>query len=150
MTLVRKKTDFSQNFITSYKQRMKTQSPIFILYVASQERSRKFYCSVLGKEPILDVPGMTEFQISEQAILGLMPEENIVKILGESVPHPSTGNGIPRCEVYLYVDQPEEFQKRAVENGGKLINPYQERTWGDKAVYCSDPDGHIIVFANKI
>lgn len=129
---------------------MKTLAPIFILYVASQERSKNFYRSVLQKEPILDVPGMTEFQISEQAILGLMPEENIAKILGNSVPHPNTGNGIPRNEVYLYVDQPEEFQKRVVENGGKLINPYQDRTWGDKAVYCSDPDGHIVVFANKI
>lgn len=129
---------------------MKAQAPIFILYVSSQERSKKFYCSVLLKEPIIDVPGMTEFQISEQAILGLMPEESIVKILGDSVPHPSSGSGIPRSEIYLYVDQPDEFQKRAVENGGKLISPYLDRSWGDKAVYCSDPDGHIVVFANKI
>ena len=47
---------------------------IFILYIADQERSKNFYSQVLGTEPVLHVPGMTEFQLTESAKLGLMPE----------------------------------------------------------------------------
>ena len=46
----------------------------FILFVAAQEKSTAFYSSVLGEAPILNVPGMTEFRLGQEAILGLMPE----------------------------------------------------------------------------
>jgi catechol 2,3-dioxygenase-like lactoylglutathione lyase family enzyme len=45
-----------------------------ILYVADQKRSRDFYRNILGIEPSLDVPGMTEFPLTDNASLGLMPE----------------------------------------------------------------------------
>jgi catechol 2,3-dioxygenase-like lactoylglutathione lyase family enzyme len=47
---------------------------MFILYVRDQQTSRDFYARTLGLEPVLDVPGMTEFQLTDSAILGLMPE----------------------------------------------------------------------------
>lgn len=39
----------------------------FILYVSDQNRSAAFYGRVLGLKPQLDVPGMTEFRLSEGA-----------------------------------------------------------------------------------
>ena len=51
----------------------------FILYVADQNRSRNFYAQVLQKEPSLNVPGMTEFDLNETCKLGLMPENGIAK-----------------------------------------------------------------------
>jgi predicted enzyme related to lactoylglutathione lyase len=129
---------------------MDNKAPIFILYVKSQERSKLFYQSVLLKDARLDVPGMTEFELTENAILGLMPESGIVKILQEKTPDPASGNGIPRNEIYLYVDEPGEYLKRAVKAGGKLISEFQERNWGDAVGYCSDPDGHILAFSCKI
>jgi predicted enzyme related to lactoylglutathione lyase len=121
--------------------------PMIILYVASQERSKAFYEKVLVKKPILNVPGMTEFQLSDNFLLGLMPEKGIAKILGETTPHPETGNGIPRCELYLIVDDPAKSLELAVEAGAKKISPAAVRTWQDLVSYCSDPDGHVIAFA---
>lgn len=46
----------------------------FILYVRDQEASTGFYIAVLAMEPILNVPGMTEFELSSDCVLGLMPE----------------------------------------------------------------------------
>ncbi len=46
----------------------------FILYVRDQAASARFYGSVLEQEPTLDVPGMTEFRLSAESVLGLMPE----------------------------------------------------------------------------
>ncbi len=122
---------------------------IFIIYVNDQNRSRNFYKSVLNIEPVLDVPGMTEFKINDYTKLGIMPEEGIVKILGNEVPHPETGNGIPRCEIYLYTASPQQYVERLVASGGKLISNLELRSWGEETAYGSDPDGHIIAFAKE-
>lgn len=121
-----------------------------ILYVSDQKKSRDFYSAVLNMLPQLDVPGMTEFQINTSLKLGLIPEFGIAKILADKTPHPATGNGIPRCELYLYVENIKEAFETATSVGANIISPIQDRDWGDKAGYLSDPDGHIIAFARKI
>jgi predicted enzyme related to lactoylglutathione lyase len=118
-----------------------------IIYVSDQERSKDFYSKVLNREPVLHVPGMTEFTLSENLLLGIMPEEGIHRILGEAVPHPAKGNGIPRCELYIPVDDPEQCYKKLQENGGKGISPAEPRNWGHVVAYGADPDGHILAFA---
>lgn len=119
----------------------------FILYVSNQEKSKLFYEKLLGIPPTLHVPGMTEFTLAENCKLGLMPENGIAKILETKTPHPSSGNGIPRCELYLKVKEAAEFLKRGLDLGAKEISPFSQRDWGDKVGYISDLDGHIIAFA---
>jgi predicted enzyme related to lactoylglutathione lyase len=121
----------------------------FILYVSDQNRSRNFYEKLLDIKPSLDVPGMTEFELTDSVKLGLMPENGIAKILTDKTPNPAVGNGIPRCELYLKVNDAEEFIRRGVELGGKEIGKLQMRDWGDKVGYISDLDGHIIAFAEN-
>ena len=121
-----------------------------ILYVADQSESTSFYSYVLDKEPSLNVPGMTEFHMSSGAVLGLMPEAGIKRLLGERLPDPSTGNGIPRAELYLTVDNPDEYLQRAIERGARELSSVQSRDWGDRAGYCLDPDGHVLAFAHTL
>ncbi len=122
----------------------------FIIYVSNQDRSKDFYERLLNIKPSLNVPGMTEFKLSENVKLGLMPENGISKIISNKLPHPQKGNGIPRCELYLKVENPNEYIKRGIESGGNEISKLQDRDWGDKVGYISDLDGHIIAFAQKI
>ena len=119
-----------------------------ILYVADQKRSRDFYSALLAKEPSLDVPGMTEFILSDNLKLGLMPEIGIAKILSDKTPHPSSGNGIPRCELYLLMEDSDKLYQYAISLGAKEISPVSLKDWGDKVGYVSDFDGHIIAFAS--
>lgn len=120
-----------------------------ILYVADQQRSRDFYAQVLAQPPILDVAGMTEFALNETLTLGLMPESGIAKILGSSMPHPATGSGIPRCELYIVTESMEEMFARALQAGATVISPIELRSWGDTVCYAADPDGHIVAFAKR-
>ncbi len=124
-------------------------NPMFILFVESQERSREFYKSVLQSEPTLDVEGMTMFDIAEKISLGLMPEPNISSILGSGAPNPSQGNGIPRCEIYLFVEDPDAHLQDIEDSGGRMISMMSERSWGDYVAYGMDPDGHIIALAKS-
>ena len=120
-----------------------------ILYVDDQQLSTEFYVKLFRQNPELNVPGMTEFRLAENFKLGLMPNNGIVKILADKTPHPDKGNGIPRCELYLYVENIEWEYTNAITAGAQLISKIESRDWGDKACYFADPDGHIITFAEK-
>ena len=121
-----------------------------ILYVADQETSTKFYENVLAMRPTLHVPGMTEFRLNNGAVLGLMPVEGIRKLLGDKLPDPAKAAGIPRSEVYLLVDDPVRYHKRALSHGATELSALSPRNWGHEAAYSSDPDGHVLAFAKEI
>lgn len=120
-----------------------------IIYVADQAQSTEFYEQLLNKKPVLNVPGMTEFELAPNCKLGLMPNHGIAKIIHPIMPHPQDGHGIPRCELYLYVDDLNTIQQQAKDCNAKLISALAVRNWGDKVVYYADLDGHIIAFAQK-
>ncbi len=125
---------------------MKNES-YFILFVAEQERSTRFYTEALGLAPRLHVPGMSEFQLPGGGVLGLMPEQGVRRLLGPvlaaSEPQPSGA----RCELYLLVDDPGAWHARALAAGAEEISPLQARNWGHCAAYSRDPDGHVLAFA---
>ena len=121
-----------------------------ILYVRDQERSRGFYGRVLGVEPSLHVPGMTEFSLNDGCVLGLMPEKGIKRLLGASLPDPELGSGIPRAEIYLRVADPGSYHSRALAAGARELSALTPRDWGDVAAYSLDPDGHVLAFAGPM
>lgn len=120
-----------------------------ILYVRDQAASRDFYAAVLGVAPTLDVPGMTELPLTSGAVLGLMPEANIVKLLGPAVA-PTEPRGAGRAELYLLVEDPGAHLARALDAGAKELSPLAARNWGHRAGYCLDPDGHVLAFADEL
>ena len=122
----------------------------FILYVKDQARSTVFYSQVLGCEPSLNVPGMTEFILAENTILGLMPEAGIKRLLGGPLPDPARSAGIPRSEIYLLVHQPLTYHRRAIQAGAVELSGLEPRDWGHRAAYSLDPDGHVLAFAEQI
>ena len=128
---------------------MRNAEFMIILYVADQQLSRDFYAQVLQTEPVPDVPGMTEFSLMQGLKLGLMPENGIARILGDKTLHSATGNGIPRCELYLLDENPDELFTRALDSGAIEVSKIQQRDWGHLVGYVADRDGHIIAFAKE-
>lgn len=120
-----------------------------ILYVSDQQASTDFYTRLFRREPVLQVPGMTEFELAANCKLGLMPNHGIAKILGEQLPHPASGNGIPRCELYLLVADVALEYENALQCGARLIQKVTTMDWGDSVCYFADPDGHVIAFAAR-
>jgi len=119
----------------------------FIFYVRDQEASTRAYETVLGSKPRLHVPGMTEFALSEQSVLGLMPVAGIRRLLGDALPDPSRAAGLPRAEMYLVVDDPAAYHRRALVAGARELSPLASRDWGHDVAYSLDPDGHVLAFA---
>jgi uncharacterized glyoxalase superfamily protein PhnB len=123
---------------------------LFILYVADQKKSSDFYRALLKMNPSLDVPGMTEFTLSDSSKLGLMPNDSIAKILGNQTPHPKIGNGIPRCEMYWTVSDVDAIFTHALALGTTVISAPILMDWGHRVCYLKDEDGHIIAFAQQV
>ena len=121
-----------------------------ILYVADQRRSAEFYRAVLRREALLDVPGMTEFRLTEHCTLGLMPEDGIARLLGSSIVHPAQAGGVARCELYLHVDDVRETFEHAQRCGARVLDAPAVRDWGHIVGYLSDPDGHVLAFAQTL
>jgi len=122
----------------------------FILYVADQDASTRFYREVLQAVPRLHVPGMTEFELPGGAVLGLMPAAGIRRLLGEALPDPAGANGIPRAELYLVVENAEAAHARALAAGAREVGAVAPRDWGHTVGYALDPDGHVIAFASAV
>jgi catechol 2,3-dioxygenase-like lactoylglutathione lyase family enzyme len=118
-----------------------------ILYIRDQTVSASFFRAVLHAEPTLDVPGMTEFTLPGGAVLGLMPERGIVRLLGDDI-DPARAHGAPRAELYLLVDDSDQYHRRALQAGGREVSAPAERDWGHRVAYSLDPDGHVIAFAS--
>ncbi len=120
---------------------------MFILYVRDQDAAKAFYSEALAAEPILHVPGMTEFALGGASSLGLMPEAGIKRLLGDVLPDPSAGGGAPRAELYLNVADPAAHHARTLAAGAKELQPLTAMPWGQAVAYSLDPDGHVLAFA---
>jgi len=118
-----------------------------ILYVADQERATTFYARVLACEPVLNVPGMTEFDLRPGLRLGLMPVAGARRLLGVHGPSPGEPAGPPRAELYLVVPDAALCHARALAAGAVEVSALAPRDWGHRAAYALDPDGHVLAFA---
>lgn len=114
----------------------------FILYVADQARARDFYRAVLGQDPMLDVDGMTEFDLGG-ATLGLMPGQDIAALLDGRI----DTSGSQRCELYLRRPDAAAALDRARTAGGVVLDELAPRPWGETVGYVLDPDGHVLAMA---
>lgn len=127
---------------------MKIVSAHTILYVKDQNKSCEFYKKILQLEPRLHVPGMTEFKLSENHILGLMPTTGIAKILGITEVDQNNTNNL-KAELYFRVENPEHAYQQALNYGATELSKVELRNWGDRAGYVKDLDGYVLVFAKE-
>lgn len=121
----------------------------FILYVHDQKAATDFYIAVLGIDPQLDVPGMTEFELNDGSVLGLMPATSASRLLGRNIDVSGLAEN-PCAEIYLIVDEPSAFHARALQNGGTEISSLKERDWGHETAYSIDISGHVLAFAREL
>lgn len=120
----------------------------FILYVNDQADAAEFYAKTLGHSPRLNVPGMTEFDIGDDAVLGLMPFDSASRLLGQDLIADKRSSAC--AEIYLIVDDPAEYHSRAIAAGAVEISPLELRDWGHEAAYSADPFGTVLAFAREI
>lgn len=124
------------------------ETSYFILYVSDQQRSTDFYETVLGTVPRTTVPGMTEFELGSNCILGLMPLSSVSRLFNR--PESKGNDQNLRAEIYMLVEDPQSFHKRAIAAGAHELSACALRDWGHQVAYSVDFDGNVIAFAQQI
>ncbi|MBV8451827.1 MAG: VOC family protein [Deltaproteobacteria bacterium] len=62
---------------------------------------------------------------------------------------PHTLGGSP-LHLYIYVADADATFKRAIECGSKIIDPIEDKDWGDRCGGVQDPFGHIWYIATPL
>ena len=116
------------------------------LYMSDATRAIEFYKEAFGATEIMrmDAPGgkigHAELKIGDSHIM-----------LGDECPEmdarsPQTVGGSP-VGLLLYVEDVDAVTERAVAAGAKLLEPVEDKFYGDRMGKLQDPSGHIWAIA---
>jgi catechol 2,3-dioxygenase-like lactoylglutathione lyase family enzyme len=109
--------------------------------VSDLDRSRAFYEHVLGIEADDTVPSRLYLHCGG-FIVALI--DSATEAHGGREPwHPLPDN------LYLAADDLDATFSRAAEAGARITSPIEERPWGERSFYCTDPDGHPLCFVDE-
>ncbi|MEO7538396.1 MAG: VOC family protein [Pyrinomonadaceae bacterium] len=96
------------------------------------------------------------FRIGEPGMVGHAELKIGGAIIMLADEHPEMGAHSPESiggspvSLMIYVENVDEFTKKAVEEGLEVIKPVQNQFYGDRSGYFKDPFGHMWSFATHI
>jgi PhnB protein len=62
---------------------------------------------------------------------------------------PQPGGGSP-VVIFVYVQDVDKAVERAIANGGRVLVPLEDQSWGDRIAWIMDPSGHVWTVATRI
>jgi PhnB protein len=121
------------------------------MYVEGAGRAADFYKQVFGATELMrefDPDGTTVnhamLTIGDTTIMISDPTSQDVRESGSQgtyrTPHMLGGSPL---HLYIYVANVDEVFKRALEAGAKVIDPVEDKGWGDRCGGIEDPFGHV-------
>lgn len=93
---------------------------------------------------------MTEFRLTDNSVLGLMSSLSINKLLDSNYLHPSKEMNIIKAEIFIIVDNVEEYSTRTKSLKIPVLKNLENMDWGHRVIYLQDPDNYVIAFAEVI
>ena len=121
------------------------------LYVEGAGRAADFYKQVFGATELMrefDPDGTTvnhaQLRIGDTTIMLSDPTSQDVRESGSQGVYrtPQMLGGSP-LHLYVYVANVDEVFRRALEAGAKVIDPVEDKDWGDRCGGIEDPFGHV-------
>ena len=119
------------------------------LIIKGAAKALEFYKKALGATEIMRIPapggtvGHAEIKIGKAIIMlaDEFPEMNCKS--------PQAYGGSP-VSMMVYVPDVDQFVKRAVDAGAKLVRPVENKFYGDRSGSLEDPFGHQWHFATHV
>jgi len=122
----------------------------FIIYVEDFAKTKIFYELLFNIKPVIDDPGMCEYQLSDGSTLGIMPNSSLEKLFGKIFEKQKNRKSLPHTEFYFIVEDALQFHNRAIQLGASEIRAFEKMDWGHKVAYSINHDGHILAFAEEV
>jgi predicted enzyme related to lactoylglutathione lyase len=126
-----------------------TRHVLTILAVQNLEVATRFYRQAFQWTQHVSAPLYVEFELPGGMRLGLYERTGFSRNTGQ-MPSTVAAGEISATELYFHTDDIPESIRRIRGAGGRELSPLARRDWGDEAAYFADPDGNVIVLAQKI
>ena len=115
-----------------------------VLFVKDIERSKKFYCDILGQKIEYDFGKNIMFK-NGLSIWELNPKHHIPDLCGK----PDEASP-PRFEIYFETEDLDEITKQLKLNKVRFVHDIIEEPWGQRTVRFFDSDNHLIETGEKM
>lgn len=116
------------------------QKSTFVLAVIDLDRSRRYYMDVLGFAEDMKVEGWSFLSRGECHIrIGDCPG---IKPMSEAQDHSWFS--------YLHVDDAKAFYEEVISKGAEIWHKLGDKPWGMREFGIVTPDGHRIVFGQRL
>ena len=117
------------------------------MFVEDAARSKTFYRSVLGIEPVYEDDHSVAFDFGGTIVNLLSIAEAPSLIAPALVGDPEGGS---RFQLSIFVDNTDAVVAELAARGVKLLNGPIDRPWNMRTATFADPDGHIWEVAQQI
>jgi predicted enzyme related to lactoylglutathione lyase len=121
---------------------------IAVLAVKDIQGTKKFYDAAFGWRIVVDDPVFVEYSVRDGFSVALASPSMHLDKYGKTPPEISA-DGVSSVELYLRVSDLDAVTEQVVSAGATILAPKKLYDWGEEAVYCRDPEGHVIVLASK-
>ena len=101
------------------------------------ETSRRFYEALLGLEADDTVPSRLYFHCDDVIVAVI---DWAVEPLGPLQPTPEN--------LYFATDELDAVHERAATAAARELSTIETRPWGERSLYCLDPDGNRLCFVD--
>ncbi len=120
------------------------------MYVEGAGRAADFYKQVFGATELmreLDADGIVshaQLKVGDTTIMLSDPTaRHILESESKGLYRSPHGYGGSSVHLYVYVADVDTVFKRAIEAGAKVIDPVEDKEWGDRCGGIEDPFGHV-------
>lgn len=116
-----------------------TATPFLVLRGASE--AIEFYTQAFDAQEVFRMPGQAGRVLHAEIVIGTSRLMIADETSGHAVKSPSSAGAVTSM-IHLYVEDADEFFARATAAGAKVIQPIEDRYWGDRHGIIEDPFGH--------
>jgi catechol 2,3-dioxygenase-like lactoylglutathione lyase family enzyme len=118
-----------------------------IFAVANVERAVAFYEAAFGwpRNRRIDYSNYVEFHV-DGGTVGLYERSGFAEEVGAE-PAALADGGVSSSYLYVRVDDVAAAAERLEAAGARPLSPLLERSWGERAAWFADPDGHLVAVA---
>jgi catechol 2,3-dioxygenase-like lactoylglutathione lyase family enzyme len=117
------------------------------MFVEDPARSKAFYRSVLGSDPVYEDDQSVAFDFGGTIVNLLTSPEARTLIAPAIVADREAGS---RFQLTVWVDDTDSVVAQLAIRGVTLLNGPMDRPWGMRTAAFTDPDGHIWEVAQEI
>ena len=114
------------------------------VYVDDLEKSKAFYCQLLGLVAVFDTDWIVQFSYPDNSAIELMLQPKTNALIPQEFQKPPQGSSL-----VFVVDDCDQYYEKAISLGAEIIQTPRNESYGQRRFLTVDPDGLLIDISSQ-